>query len=326
MWYAVAGVAMILVMGVDAFITVFTSHGGGWITNAWTRNLWRGLLKIHRRRPIHRALSLSGPALLLSIVVIWYLGLVVGWALIFLSSDSSVINTDRMLVTDWHQKLSFVGVTLSTLGYGNQVPNGVPWTFFGNLTALSGTILLTSSLSYVIAVLTAAIERRQLATSIFNVGETVESFVRRAWAGESGGALDSHLVTIAADIDQHAHKHVNFPILRFFHDSDPTRSPGRAVLLFSDAVFMVSHAVKPKCRPPLPLLHVCECSIANYLEQATAGRASEGLAGFDPEQSDSSSQPAHLSICLMDKLGLSPVDEATLSERWKEYQPRREQL
>lgn len=318
------GGILLLAVAADSFITVFSNRGGGWATNFCTRLIWRGLLWIHKRREIHVILALAGPALLLAIILLWYVFLVIGWTMVFAGWDNSVINSSDKVVTDWHQKMAFVGVTLSTLGYGNHIPNGLPWTAFANLTALSGTILLTSSLSYLLAVLSAGLERRQLATQIHTVGTTVPAFIDRAWVGQHAQKLNSYLLDIAAQIDKHAHKHVSFPILRFFHSANYRSSPSRAVLLFSDAVFLVSHGVVEHARPPLPVLHVCEQSIANYLEQAGTGLSSEGLESAD-EESDST-PPSHLSPELLSRLGLETVDQAQFLDQWRRYRPRREQL
>ena len=43
----------------DVFITVFSTQGAGPLSYRWGKWIWAGLLHVHRRRPIHRVLSLA---------------------------------------------------------------------------------------------------------------------------------------------------------------------------------------------------------------------------------------------------------------------------
>ncbi len=330
MLYTIVGSLLIAIVGVDVFYTVFSNRGGGWLTNLWTSGVWSLLLRIHRRFTTHRLLAFAGPGLLLSIVLIWYSMLVIGWACLYASTDTSVINSDKQFVTSFDDKVFFVGVTLSTLGYGNMVPNGVPWTYLGNITALSGTVLLTASLTYVLAVLQASIERRQLATMINTIGTSTEEFLSRTCHGVHRSVLDSHLLTIANHIDNHAHKHVNYPILRFFHTGQWRHSPAPALLVFSDSIFLASHAIAKQGRPPECLLHVCGESVANYLDQS--GRIDRTLGssphppGGDGGDADAEAIPAHISLEVLHRLQIPTVQPGEFVERYKAYAGRRRKM
>ena len=327
MFIAVLGTVLILTVTIDAFYTVFSNRGGGWLTNVWTSTIWKALLAIHRRFRTHRLLSVSGPGLLLSIVVLWYLMLVVGWACVFGSTDTSVINSDKQLITNFEDKLFFVSVTLSTLGYGNMVPNGPPWTFWGNATAFSGTVLLTASLSYVLAVLQASIERRQLATMINSIGATSEKFIARTWCTPRSQVLNSQLLSIANQIDNHAHKHVNYPILRYFHTGQWRTSPAPALLVFSDAVFLASHGMAADQRPPESLLHVCAESVANYLDQTTA--IDQSIANPACEQEPKGGEddiPDAISLDILKNLQLRTVGDEEYAHQYRSYLDRRKKL
>jgi len=327
MFFAVAGTTLVLLVAVDTFYTVFSKRGGGWLTNLWTSTIWKGLLIVHRRVTAHALLALAGPALLLSIVVVWYMMLVLGWACIFGSADTSVINSDKQLITNFEDKLFFVGVTLSTLGYGNMVPNGTPWTFWGNATAFSGTVLLTASLSYVLAVLQASIERRQLATMINSIGASTEEFIGRAWRGHNRQVLNSQLLSIATQVDSHAHKHVNYPILRFFHTGQWRNAPAPALLVFSDAVFLASHGMTEEQRPPDSLLHVCAESVANYLDQTSAiDRAVASPACEQEPAGEEETIPDSISLDVLCRLGFDTVDQKGYKDQYRAYLQRRRKL
>src|SRR5690606_7931867 len=76
-WFLVALVVW------DAFVTILRIDGPGPLTRAWSEPTWRVLLAVHRRRAIHRALAVAGPAITILTIVLWFVGLVLGtWLLL----------------------------------------------------------------------------------------------------------------------------------------------------------------------------------------------------------------------------------------------------
>lgn len=316
---AYAAAVAVLTLGFwDVFVTVFSTRGGGPLTSLWTRTLWRVLLLTHRRAPIHRLLSYAGPFMLLSVILVWYGVLDVGWYLLFAADPASVIVSDTGAAATLLQKAYFVGSTVSGLGYGDFVPSRFPWTIFSNIASLSGTIIVTASLSYVLTVLSAGVERKYLAEGIFGVGKTVPEFIRHVWAGKSKGALDNHILRLASDIDRHAHKHLSYPLLHFFHSPDPTQSPSRAVLLFSDAMFLMNHGVATGHQPPKGMSRVADSSFENYADFADAGLALPGHVDREP--------PEYLTVGTLRELGLPPASEPEFQQELAAYASRRDRL
>ena len=312
--------ALVLLLFVlwDAFVTVFSTNGAGPLTTLWTQGIWRGLLVIHHRRPIHRVLAVTGPAMLVMVILAWYLLIGLGWLLLFSTAAETVVVSSTRAPTDIWQKAYFVGATISSLGYGDLVPSAFPWTLCANIAALSATVVLTTALSYVLAVLSAAIERKMLAEGIFAVGSNVSEFVDRAWGRHSQGELNNHLLRLSSDIDAHAHKYLSYPILEFFHSSNPCKSPIRAVLTFSDALFLVTHGVAPELRPPRSILQVVDSSISNYAELTSSGWLRTGQID-EPV-------PDKLTRQTLRDIGLDTVSEAEFQAALEDYLPRRNQL
>lgn len=253
----------------DVFITVLSLGGAGPLTRFWTRFVWQGLLAVHQRKRMHRLLSLIGPSMLLGSIVVWYLMLFLAGYLIFASRVDAVVNNTTGEPADLLQKVYFVGSTVSGLGYGDLVPNGAPWTFISSAATFWGTVVLTLSLSYVLSVLAAAIERRALAQSIFGVGSDIQSFLDNARLGEPEASLRTHILSIVSQLDRHAHKHLSYPILHFFHAPRRELSTSRAVLLLADTCFMLSHVMPPEKRPSQGLLHLLDGSIDSFVEHGS---------------------------------------------------------
>ena len=317
--YGIA-VALLLLVVWDAFITVLSTAGGGILTNWWTQNTWNVLLRIHRRRSIHSILGLTGPAMMVGVILLWYLLLSTGWYLIFAVHSDSVIRNSTGETTNLIQKFYFVGTTLSSVGYGDYVPSMFPWTFISNLAALTATLIITTALSYFLPVLSAGIERKQTAEAIFGVGHSVEEFIEAAWVGRSRGTLDNYLLnSVLSQVDRLSHRHLAYPILHFFHNPTSSKSTSRAILLLSDSIFLIGKGTRVEDRPPNSLLRLAERTIENFVELTDSGVAT-------PDDGDPKNFPKTLSLDVLKKHDFKTVSDKEFQTAIEEYLPMRKRL
>ncbi|MBA2116808.1 ion channel [Bremerella alba] len=314
----VCSVILMAVVFWDAFITVFSTHGAGPLTRWWTGGVWRLLLMIHHRRPIHRVLSMAGPVMLLAVVCVWYALLATGWVMFFCSGDALVVDNLTQEPANIEKIIYFVGTTLAGVGYGDLVPGRFPWTLWSNFAAFTSTVLLTTSLSYLLPIVAASLERMYLAQRIFGIGKTVPEFIVESWQGRSSGALDQYLLSLSAEVDRHAHKHLAYPILQYFHSADWKQSPGKAMLMFADAIFLISCGAAESARPPRPFIKLVNASIDNYAQLATA-------QAMLPGHIDSVNTEA-LRLDTLRKMDIPVVDEAEFDLALRSYAKRRGKL
>lgn len=279
--YVLGGLVILLVL-VDVFVTIFSTSGAGPLTDRWTRLLWRALLALHRRRRIHQVLALTGPFMLLATIVVWYVLIGAGLLLVFAAHPGSVIDSSTNLPVDVIQKVYFVSTTISSLGYGDMVPSGFPWTLVATTGTFIATLVLTVSISYVISVIAAAIERKTLAQGIFGLGDSISEIIENARLDEPAHSLKHYITGIATTIDSHALKHLAYPILKYFHNPQADASPVRAILLFSDAFFVLGMRLDENS-PPSGVERLVESSIRNYVQITRAVMPVQAPAQ-DPER------------------------------------------
>ncbi|HSN72594.1 MAG TPA: ion channel [Steroidobacteraceae bacterium] len=300
----------------DAFVTVFSTRGAGPLTRRWTHWIWRGLLRLHARRRVHRLLSLAGPAMLAGTIIGWYALLWLGWFIAFSAHAGSIVDGETRLPVGSLDVFYFVGTTISGLGYGDLIPAREPWTVLSSVATLSGTTILTVSLSYVVSVVAAAIERKNLAQGVFGIADSVGTFLGCLRSTRDRSALLDHVLRLCSAIDAHAHKHLSYPVLHFFHDPRPDRSPARAVLLLSDAFFVLDRAVREDRRPAPAVARIVDSSIENY-----ASLARIGIATVEPDGIET----AHL-LTEARALPLPVVPEERLELALDDYRSRRAEL
>lgn len=143
---------------------------------------------------------------------------------------------DRTLTTAT-ETLYFVGSTLSGLGYGDLVPSGFPWTTGASITSLLGTIVLTSSLSYILSVLGAAVSRKAFSSGVRALGDSASEIVETAKLHGSAATLKPYISSLCTQMSDISAKHLADPVLRHFHAAKVDHSAARGVLLLSEAVF-----------------------------------------------------------------------------------------
>ncbi|MFO7605975.1 MAG: ion channel [Desulfurivibrionaceae bacterium] len=258
-------ISAILVAGMiwDSFITVFSARGAGFFTRLWTRHFWKVLLTIHRLRPIHRLLTLVGPFMLLTTIIFWWVILGVSLFAALAAVSDSVINSKSGTGADFAEIVYFVGSTITSLGYGDLVASGAPWTYISCVAAFAATVVITISLSYVLSVLAASIDRKTLAQNIYALGKNPSEIIEKLRKDEEKGLFREYLLNLSTEINRIAHKHLAYPVLHFFHSLENERSAARAILLLSDSLFLLSRIPGERERSG-GLLGVLMGSVVNY--------------------------------------------------------------
>ena len=206
------GVALVGSIVVDVlWTTIAVGGGGGPITSRVSNCLWKLLLHQHRTSPSHQLLSIAGYTTIVISTLLWFLVTWVGWVLIFSTSDRSLVSADTKQPTDIWEKV--------TLGLGDYQPQGKIWQLATAAAAANGFFLITLSITYLLSVVSAGTQKRQLATYISCLGYTPAEIVTKAWNGKDFGMLSQHLVAIAPMLALYGQSHFAYPVLHYFHST-----------------------------------------------------------------------------------------------------------
>jgi hypothetical protein len=254
----------------DAFCTTVSVSGGGPLTTRLARNVWQGALRWHWRRERggsggrHGLLAWTGPTILIGIVITWIVLLGVGVMMLFSAESSSVVNATTKAPADFWERLYFTGFTISTLGIGDFVPQGPLWRVVTGLAALSGLFVVTLSITYLMPVLSAVVEKRRLAASIAGLGETPRAILRGGWDGESLDSLEQPLVSISAEIEMHTQRHLVYPVVHFFHSTEKRTAIGPRVAALSEALRLIER-MPTEAQPPPASTRVARSAVDGML-------------------------------------------------------------
>ncbi|WP_041522913.1 hypothetical protein [Gilvimarinus agarilyticus] len=239
------GALIILFTLFDAFVTILSLRGGGPATSFITRKLWQLMLVYHGVRRSHTMLSASGPLLMIVVVAFWYGMLYLGWFVLFQSVESNIFNSSTLTAASDLDKLYFTGVTLSGLGYGDVTAKHFPWTLLSALAVSTGTLLTSLGLSYIIAVVPVALEKRQLASQINSVVDNRSALIERLEDAPDVEFVWQTLFDIQLSGMKFSTKYGAYPVVAYFHSSQQENAFSVAYLKAADILFYIAnHPVK----------------------------------------------------------------------------------
>jgi hypothetical protein len=185
-----------------------------------------------------------GATILLLVIVSWIVLIWTGWTLFFNGSTHALVSAQTKAPASFGERVYFTGYTLFTLGLGDFQPQGLLWQLATTLTALSGLVVVTFSITYVIPVLQASVHRRSLAIYLSGLGRTPAEIILNAWNDdERAVSLEPHLTTLAPEIALLAQRHLAYPVLHYFHGPDRREALAPNLAALDEALTILENAV-----------------------------------------------------------------------------------
>lgn len=260
-----AGLALILIIMTDAIWSILTLGGGGPIADRLVSRLWQ---QIFRDGGAPRAaMTFVGPGIMLATLTLWLGGLWLGWLLIFSGQPTAVIGASTGLPATLAERVYFVGFTLFTLGVGDYRPTGDFYQFATAIASVNGLFLVTLGITYLLPVVSAVVERRQLATTIAALGDRPDQMLRTAWDGEDFHRLDPLLLQLATQIGLQAQRHLAYPILHYFGGAQPQTSAPLQIARLYEALLLL-HAWPAAPRPDPVATRVLTAAIMDFIARS----------------------------------------------------------
>lgn len=263
---AAIGAALIAMVLIDvAWTTVAAGSGAGPFTKRSGRMLWRAALAAHGRSRGHTLLTAAGPSIVATALIAWITLLLIGWTLIFCSTDGAVRAASTGDPGDLIDRIYFAGYTLLTLGLGDYVPGDGIWQLATVLTTGSGLVLVTLSITYLVPVASAVVQGRQLAAQIGGLGATAHDIVLRGWNGSDFGCLGQSLSTLLSTLHTVRLQHLAYPVLHFFHSQSRRDATAVHIANLVEAVGLLQYGVEEGARPDSQTLAAVEDGLDEFL-------------------------------------------------------------
>lgn len=263
--YGLIGLAVLALVLLDFLWTTFL-EGAGPLTKHICNWIGCVMLGAQRRSSTRRIITKSGLLTVTATMLCWSLLLWLGWVLIFSADPNSISATFPAAdgPSFWN-RIYFVGCDISTLGTGDFRPNGKFWELATVLTAGSGFLLVGVAIAYVVPVVTAATQKRQVALNIWSLGKSPSDIISRAWNGADTTALGPHLVSLSSMLALLGESHLTYPVLHYFHSSKRSSAIAPNVAALDEALTILECGLQRGCSLDVPALGAARESITEFL-------------------------------------------------------------
>lgn len=261
---ALAGAALIVLTTVDVLTTtVSVGRGAGPVTRVLSRGLWGSARSLSTN---HTTLRRAGVSVLLISIAAWLLLIWTGWTLIFSASPSAVIDATTGAPATIGQRIYYAGYTIFTLGNGDYRPVGDVWRLATVLAVANGFAVLTLAITYLVPVVSAATEKRQLAAHLHALGSTPQGLLLEGWDGVGFDVLGRDLGGLGPQLLLHQERHLTYPVLHYFHSGTPDTAAPLRLAALDEALTIAQHGLPEHLRPSDRRLTLLRQALTAYLE------------------------------------------------------------
>lgn len=259
-----AGTVLVLLVLRDIFHTLGHPEGQGSLSHLVLNTMWRASQLTGGRG---RLAQLAGPLALLSVIIVWGMLAVVGWALLYWPSipagfayaSGPVPGNGGSFLDSLYMSM----VTMSTLGFGDIVPISAWLRIVTPLEALFGFALLTVAVSWVLRIYPALNRRRVLAIRLSLLRRT--GVLARLQDGDSV-LVPGLLENLATDIIQVRVDLSEYSETYYFRDNRPNSSLAATLAYAVELGTIGTTSPQPDVRWAAALLNGALREFADVLE------------------------------------------------------------
>lgn len=270
-FYLTTGIIIVILVISDVLNSTLAPRGTGFITERLRSGLWRFFLWLSNGKGDNKFLNYAG----MFTVTAWLLGWIgflwFGNFLIYLSDHFSVVVANTKTAASPLEKLYFVGYVLSTMGNGDLFPNGEGWRIYTGIISYSGFIIITLGITYLVPVLSAEIEKRQVSIYIHSLGLSPQEILLNAWNGKDFSILSQHFKSLSEDIMHLAQNHIAYPVLHNFHSHMHREALAVNLVVLDEALTILMLYLPNDMKPHKQEIYPLRFAITDYL--ATLGYA-----------------------------------------------------
>lgn len=260
--YLLLGILLFVLTVLDLIKTTFSSNGGGRITNAVSRGVWKLIFVASGKKGKSELLNYAGPTVLIAILLVWIIGLWCALFLMLLADKDSIVNSSTLTIASPLEKLYYAGFTLSTLGVGDYIATTNAWRIVTSLAAFSGLAFITASITYFVPVLSAVGLQSKLSLYISGMGKTPQQILLNGWNGKDFSSFFDTTSDLCQMLMQNTMNHHSYPVIHYFHNNQVKLAITPALVLL-DETYHLLRCVSVKDELKMEML---QTTLNTYLE------------------------------------------------------------
>jgi hypothetical protein len=245
-----AGAIMVLIAGVDVFLTVLYARSGtGLLSPQANRLIWYLFRHTaarcgHRR---HTVLSFCGPVALITLPALWLLLFITGFALIIWPQlGNQVVAGHGDTPTNFLSAFYYSGYSFSTLGTGDIVPESNFHRILMVFQSVIGFSFFTLIITYFLSLFEALRQRNNFSLSLH--GKTSgtadpSEYVARVAGDSELLAAQQQFTEMSTNLTEIAESHNFYPILQYFRLPEIQYGIPRILMISLDTISLFKSAL-----------------------------------------------------------------------------------
>lgn len=250
--YTAAGAGILLLTAYDVYATVLHARAhNGPVGEVLSRTVWRTArsmaFKLARPRR-HHFLNSVGPVLMPLLIVSYIVLLVAGFALVYYPRMGVQFARSHEGGPRFVDAVYFSGITLTTVGYGDTVPQTTSMRFVTLVEAAAGLTMISLAIAYLISVYNALGHKRATALSLYHqagegadaAGYIAHHFVEGRFYGLREATREA-----SRDIRLLLEHHVEHPVIHYFHPVEVYKSLPRMLFILLESCTVIRTCLDP---------------------------------------------------------------------------------
>lgn len=253
----------------DFAVTAYIPSGEGPISERINHGVYDLFFWMAGRDGRNSRLAYVGLAIIFTLSFTWITMIWTGFVCIYAAFPESVLQGQNKTPTDLFEKIYHVGYTISTLGIGDFVPGNDFWRVFTALTSFVGLVTITMSITYLVPVVSNAIQKRALSLQIAGIGESPEQIIINSYNGENFQGISGQLSDLASMIFTYAQNHLAYPILHHMHNCNPSENIVLKLTALDEALTIMLFHIPEELRPNRLEVQLVRRAVTTYLKTVT---------------------------------------------------------
>lgn len=240
------GLGLVALALLDIYLTVLSPRlGTSLLSLPLMKKIWWLFRQTARLLPKQRQQLLfhAGPLMIVAVILVWVTLLAVGFALIVWPALGTEVQASQGQTSrDFWTALYYSGYSLTTLGNGDLIPQTEFYRFLTLVQAALGFSIFTLTITYLLSVYNALIQRNSFALSLHHRSDTTADaaeLLARLMAGGSVDGLQQDLSNMARDLMNLLEAQHSYPVLLFFRFQPRYYGMPRLLLLLLDTATLI---------------------------------------------------------------------------------------
>lgn len=248
--------------------------------------VWTPFFAGARKRGSSKLLEYAGPTMLVVILGAWILGLWLGFFLMLMADTASVVSSSTESPATPLEKLYYAGFTVATLGVGDYIASGDTWRLLTDLAAFAGLAFITTAITYFVQVLSAVTVQNKLSLYVSSMSSTPQEILTNSWTGETFDPFYAHVANLNEMLIEHITNHHSFPVIHYFHSSDPEKAVILAIVRLDEAYQLLCRAETAGSGERQLALHMLKETLDQYREMMKSGFTAKTRPSTTPPAPD----------------------------------------